>query len=45
MKRWMTLCALGAGLAWSPAATTINSANPYAYGANIGWLNARGDYG
>jgi hypothetical protein len=25
------------------AATTIDSANPYAYGANIGWLNWRGD--
>lgn len=25
------------------AATTIDSSNPYAYGANIGWLNWRGD--
>ncbi len=25
------------------AATTINPANPYAYGANFGWINARGD--
>jgi hypothetical protein len=25
------------------AATTIDSSNPYAYGANIGWLNCRGD--
>jgi hypothetical protein len=25
------------------AATTINPANPYAYGANVGWINARGD--
>lgn len=27
----------------SPAATTINPANLYAYGANLGWLNWRGD--
>jgi hypothetical protein len=26
-----------------PAATTINNVNQHAYGANIGWLNARGD--
>src|SRR6266705_5152151 len=25
------------------AATTINATNNFAYGANIGWLNARGD--
>ncbi len=25
------------------AETTIDAAHPYAYGANIGWLNARGD--
>jgi len=25
------------------AATTINDSNPHAYGANVGWLNARGD--
>ena len=25
------------------AATTIDPANPYAYGANIGWINAEGD--
>ena len=26
-----------------PAATTINETNAYAYGANIGWINFRGD--
>jgi hypothetical protein len=25
------------------AATTVDSAHPYAYGANVGWINARGD--
>ncbi|MCK5529508.1 MAG: hypothetical protein KAI74_07470, partial [Kiritimatiellae bacterium] len=25
------------------AATTINSTNHYAYGANTGWIEARGD--
>jgi hypothetical protein len=25
------------------AATTINAANKHAYGANLGWLNCRGD--
>ncbi|HYG21363.1 MAG TPA: hypothetical protein VEH04_01185 [Verrucomicrobiae bacterium] len=33
------LCAISSGA----AATTINSAEKYAYGANIGWLNAQGD--
>ena len=33
---------LAAGIA-APAATTINTPNQYAYGANIGWLDARGD--
>ena len=27
----------------SMAATTIDPSNPYAYGANIGWINAEGD--
>jgi len=27
----------------APAATTINSANRFAYGANIGWIDWRGD--
>jgi hypothetical protein len=29
--------------AWLPAATTIDPANKYAYGANLGWMDARGD--
>jgi len=35
------MLALGASPAWSD--TTINAANHDAYGANIGWLDARGD--
>lgn len=34
----LTACALSAR-----AATTIDAAAPYAYGANIGWINMRGD--
>ena len=34
------VCAL-AGAGW--AASTINNGNQYAYGANVGWVNARGD--
>ena len=45
MKRMITTWALAiagsAGLAW--AGSTIDSAHPYAYGANVGWLNGRGD--
>ncbi len=38
------LCALLSLLAVaSPAATTINPANRYAYGANVGWMDWRGD--
>ena len=33
---------LAAGLA-ARAATTINAPNQYAYGANVGWLDARGN--
>lgn len=29
--------------AWLHAATTINPANPYAYGANLGWVNVYAD--
>lgn len=29
--------------AWLRAVTTIDAANPYAWGANLGWLNWRGD--
>lgn len=45
MKRMITAWALAAagfaGLAW--AGSTIDSAHPYAYGANVGWMNGRGD--
>ncbi|MBU1693569.1 MAG: hypothetical protein KKC51_06360 [Verrucomicrobia bacterium] len=34
-------CLVVSGPAW--ADSTIDPAHPYAYGANIGWLNARGD--
>jgi hypothetical protein len=48
----MKLRSLLLGLAWSaliqgplclPAATTIEATNRYAYGANVGWLDWRGD--
>jgi hypothetical protein len=37
--------AVGLALLGAPAiaATTINATHPHAYGANVGWLNARGD--
>src|SRR5262249_15406174 len=31
------------GVATLPAQSTINATNRYAYGANIGWVDARGD--
>ena len=34
---------LAASATLGQAATTINTPNQYAYGANIGWLDARGD--
>src|SRR5436190_21958936 len=34
---------LGAVLSSASAATTINAANRFSYGANIGWMNWRGD--
>ena len=45
MKQKWALCALAAiGLAGTVhAATTIDPTHPYAYGANIGWINAEGD--
>lgn len=27
----------------APGGTTIDAAHPYAYGANVGWINARGN--
>jgi hypothetical protein len=37
---FLSLLALGAS---ASAATTINATNSFAYGANLGWLNWRGD--
>ena len=28
---------------WADAGTTINAANHYAYGANLGWMDGLGD--
>ena len=38
----LLLC-LSLWVAAAPGATTIDPAHPYAWGANIGWINARGD--
>ncbi|MDD2239365.1 MAG: hypothetical protein PHO14_00315 [Kiritimatiellae bacterium] len=44
MNRLLTFCAaLGSACGIAAAATTINVVNHQAYGANIGWINARGD--
>src|SRR5882757_2432632 len=43
MKTFLTLLWLAAALAVGEAATTINTANKFAYGANLGWLDWRGD--
>ena len=40
MKTFPTLLLVSA---FAHAATTIDPANPNAYGANVGWVNARGD--
>ncbi|MGD9781245.1 MAG: hypothetical protein AB7V14_03730 [Kiritimatiellia bacterium] len=40
---WPGAAALWLAAAAAGAATTINTPNQYAYGANVGWLNARGD--
>lgn len=37
------LMVLGIGAMTGRSATTINPAHPYAYGANIGWINAYAD--
>ena len=42
MKRIIILLLIGTTIS-SWAATTINATNNFAYGANIGWLNARDD--
>ena len=48
MKTRLLLFALAAAYSllpssWLHAATTIDPANQYAYGANLGWLDWRGD--
>jgi len=43
MKVRIALIVLLGGLAATRAATTINATNKYAWGANIGWLDCRGD--
>lgn len=43
MKEKLWTAAILAIAAASMAATTIDPANKYAYGANIGWINAAGD--
>jgi len=43
MKTVFTLALLLGSLAFSHAATTINAVNKYAYGANIGWMDWRGE--
>jgi hypothetical protein len=40
--RISTLCILSVACI-AQAATTIDPASPYAYGANVGWINAAGD--
>ena len=43
MERLLLHLSLLWGLATTlPAATTINAANKYAYGANFGWMDWRG---
>lgn len=43
MKTRILLPTVLMGILYAQAATTIDPANPYAYGANIGWVNAAGD--
>ncbi|MCS7049068.1 MAG: thrombospondin type 3 repeat-containing protein [Verrucomicrobiae bacterium] len=40
MKPKLILLTLIIGAATSPGASNVDPANPYAYGANIGWINA-----
>jgi len=42
MKKYLLLSLAAVALS-APAATTINAANKYAWGANIGWMDWRGD--
>jgi len=43
MKTLLALTFLLGSLALSGAATTINSTNKFTYGANVGWMDWRGD--
>jgi hypothetical protein len=43
MKTFFCLVLLAGSLAAAVATTSINSTNHYAYGANIGWMDWRGD--
>ncbi len=44
MKKQVVMGLVWVAAAWAvEAATTVDSGHPYAYGANIGWVNARGD--
>ena len=43
MKSLLFLLITFTGTAWNYAATTINATSRFAYGANIGWMDWRGD--
>jgi hypothetical protein len=43
MKQLLLACFLAGAFCEARAATTINSANSFSYGANIGWMDWRGD--
>jgi hypothetical protein len=43
MKIFLIFCLLLGSLASGWAATTISAVNKYAYGANVGWMDCRGD--
>src|ERR1044071_159720 len=43
MKKLLASILLTASLAAAPGATTINGVNKYSYGANLGWMDWRGD--
>lgn len=43
MKTFLLFAALAISTVANWAATTINATNKYAYGANIGWIDGRGD--
>lgn len=43
MKNFLTLLAMGVSLVSSHATTTINIVNNFAFGADVGWVDWRGD--